>query len=113
MISGCKYWPPMRELIILPYTGSHKRIAVCGSITKDVRQLFQTYEQLNASIFKYLRELQRHFGRIAVIMDRASPYRAKRVKKLLRENKNVKITYLPKRLPYFNAMEECYLARPT
>ena len=41
-------------------------------------------------------------------MDRASPHRAKAVKKLLRENKNTKIIYLPKGSPYLNAVEECW-----
>ena len=109
VISGRKYWSPTGEPIILPYTGSHRRIAVYGSISKDGRQLFRTYEQFNASTFiEYLKELQRHFGRVAVITDRASPHRAKRVRKLLRANRNIKIIYLPRGSPYLNAMEECW-----
>lgn len=108
-VSGRKYWSPRGEPMTVPYTGSHKRIAVYGSIAKDGRQLFRTYEQFNASTFiEYLKELQRHFGRVAVITDRASPHRAKRVRRLLRANKNIRIIYLPKGSPYLNAVEECW-----
>ena len=52
--------------------------------------------------------MQRRFGKVAVVTDRASPHRAKLVKKLLRENKNIGIIYLPKGSPYLNAVEECW-----
>ena len=52
----------------------------------------------------YLKEMQRHFGKVAVVTDRASPHRAKLVKKLLRENKNIRIIYLQKGSPYLNAV---------
>ena len=52
--------------------------------------------------------MQRHFGKVAVVADRASPHRAKLVKKLLRENKNIRIIYLPKGSSYLNAVEECW-----
>ena len=41
-------------------------------------------------------------------MDRASTHRAKLVKRLLRENRNIRIIYLPKGSPYLNAVEECW-----
>ena len=107
--SGRKYWSPRGERIVVPYTGNHRRIVVYGAIAKDGRQLFRTRELFDASTFVwYLKELQRHFGKVAVVMDRASPHRAKAVKKLLRENKNIKIIYLPKGSPYLNAVEECW-----
>lgn len=40
-------------------------------------------------------------------MDRVLPHRAKMVRKLPRENKNIRIIYIPKRSPYFNVVEEC------
>ena len=43
--------------------------------------------------------MQRHFGKVVAVVDRASPHRAKSVKELLRENKNIKIVYLPKGSP--------------
>jgi len=37
---GRKCWSSRRERIVVPYTGSHKRIIVYGAIAKDGRQLF-------------------------------------------------------------------------
>ena len=47
-------------------------------------------------------------GRVAAVTDRASPHRAKLVRRLLREGKNTRIIYLPKGSPYPNAVEECW-----
>ena len=102
-------WSPQGEPITVPYTGSHRKIAVYGAIAKDGRQFFRTYDRFNAPTFvKYLNAMQGHFGKVAVVMDRASPHRAKLVKKLLRENKNIRVIYLPKGSPYLNATEECW-----
>ena len=93
----------------MPYTGSHKRIVFYGAIARDGRQLFRTRERFDTPTFiGCLRELQRHFGKVAAVMYRASPHRAKAVKKLLRKNKNIRILYLPKGSPYLNAVEECW-----
>ena len=89
----------------MPYTGSHRKIVVYGAIAKDGRQFFRTHESLDASPFVgYPKEMQRRFGKVAVVTDRASPRRAKLVRKLLRENKNIRIIYLPKGSPYLNAV---------
>ncbi len=45
---------------------------------------------------------------MAVASDRAPPHKAKAVRRLLRENKNKKIIYLPKDSPLLNTMEECW-----
>ena len=90
----------------MPYTGSHNRIVVYGAIARDGRQFFRTRESLDAPTFVgYLKEMQRRFGKVAVVTDRASPRRAKLVKKLLRENKNIRIIYLPKGSLYLNAVK--------
>ena len=74
-----------------------------GATAKDGKQFFRTHERFDAPTFVgYLKEMQRHFGKAAAVMDRVSPHRAKSVKKLLRENKNIKIIYLPKGSPYLN-----------
>ena len=52
--------------------------------------------------------MQRHSGKVAAVGDRAFPHRAKLVRKLLWENKNIRIIYLPKGSPYLNAVEECW-----
>ena len=82
---------------------------MCGSLARDGRQFFRTYDRFNALTFTlYLKEMQRHFGKAVVITDRTPPHRAKLVKRLLRENKNIRIIYLPKGFPYLNAVEECW-----
>ena len=107
-ISGRKYWSPRGERIVMPYAGSHQKIVAYGAIAKDGRQFFRTHERFDASTFiRYLKEMQRHFGKVAVVTDRASPHHAKLVKRLLRKNKNIRIIYLPKGSPCLNAVEEC------
>ena len=72
--SGRKYWSPVGVPITVPYTGSHKRITAYGSITMDGRQFFRTASGFNAPTFVvYLKATQRHFGKVAVMVDRASP----------------------------------------
>ena len=89
--------------------GSHKKVTVYDAIAKDGRQFFRTYDRFDAPTFiEYLKAMQRHFGKVVAVVDRASPHRAKLVRKLLRENKNIKIIYLPKGSPYLNAVEECW-----
>ncbi len=56
----------------------------------------------------YLEELNRKWGKVTVILDRAPQHRAKAVRKFLRKNPNVKLIYLPKGSPYLNAVEECW-----
>ena len=72
VISGRKYWSPRGERIVVPYTGSHNRIVVYGAIARDGRQFFRTHKQFDAPTFVgYLKEMQRHFGKVAVVTDRA------------------------------------------
>ena len=69
--SGRKYWSPVGVPITVPYTGSHKRITAYGSITMDGRQFFRTASGFNAPTFvAYLKAMQRHFGKVAVMVDR-------------------------------------------
>ena len=42
-VSGRKYWSLRGKRIAVPYTGSHKKVAVYGAIAKDGRQFFRTY----------------------------------------------------------------------
>ena len=84
----------------------------CHDYNEDVFpcvQFFRTHERFDAPTFiRYPKEMQRRFGKVAVVTDRASPHRAKLVKGLLRENKNIRIIYLPKGSPYLNAVEKCW-----
>ena len=79
-----------------------------GSLAKDGRQLFRTCDRFNTDNFvRCLKELQRHFGKLAILTDRASPHRSKPVRRFLRANRNVKILYFPKGSPHLNTVEEC------
>ena len=108
-VSGRKYWSPKGGRISVPYTGSHKKVTIYGSLALDGRQFFRTYDRFNASTFvAYLKELQRHFGKAVIITDRAPQHRSKVVREFLRRNKNIRIMYFPKGSPYLNAVEECW-----
>ena len=105
---GCRCWTPIGTPVPVPYVGSHDTVAAYGSLATDGRQFFRTYDRFNATTFvEYLKSMHRCFGKIAVITDRARPHSAKLVKDLSRENKEIKIIYLPKESPYLNAVEEC------
>ncbi len=109
VIVGRKYWSLVGHPISVPYTGSHKRIVAYGSIARDGRQFFRTYEKFNGPTFvRHLKDLHRHFGKVVVTADRAPQHRSKLVKEFLRNNRDVKMIYLPKGSPYLNAMEECW-----
>ena len=109
VIVGRKYWSPVGHSISVPYTGSHKRIVAYGSISRDGRQLFRTYEKFDGFTFvQYLKDLHRHFGKVVVTADRAPQHRSKLVKEFLHNNNDVRMIYLPKGSPYLNAMEECW-----
>ena len=100
---GCRYWTPVGTPVLVSYVGSH------DTVTADGRQFFRTYDRFNATAFvEYLKSMHRYFGKIAVIADKASSHCAKLVEDLLRENKEIKIIYLSKGLPYLNAVEECW-----
>ena len=107
-VSDRKYWSPKGRRINVPYTGSHRKVTIYGSLALDGRQFFRTYDRFNASTFiAYLKELQRHFGKAMIITDRAPQHRSKMVREFLRTNKNIKIIYFPKGSPYLNVVEEC------
>ena len=82
-VSGRKYWSPKGRRINVPYTGSHKKVTIYGSLALDGRQFFRTYDRFNAVTFvAYLKELQRHFGKAVLICDRAPQHRSKTRKRI-------------------------------
>ena len=108
-MTGRKYWSRVGNPIGVPYTGSHKKITMYGAIARDWRQFFRTYDKFDSSTFvRYLQEMQKRFGKVTVIADRAPQHHSRMVRDLLRKNRNVKIIYLPKGSPYLNAVEECW-----
>jgi len=48
-------------------------------------------------------------GKVVMLTDRARPHQSNKIKEYLKKNKNsVRIFYLPKGSPEFNAVEECW-----
>ena len=105
-VSGRKYWSPKSRRISVPYTRSHRKVTIYGSLALDGRQFFRTYDRFNAVTFvAYLKELQRHFGNAVLICDHAPQHRSRLVREFLRTNKNIRIMYFPKGSPYLNAVK--------
>ena len=107
--AGRKYWSLISKRIFLPYTGRHESLAVYGTITTHGEQLFRIYDKFNAVTFvEYLKELHWKYGKIALILDRASVHKSKKVKEYLVSNPDVKLIWQPKGSPYLNMIEQCW-----
>ena len=107
--AGKKYWSLITKRIFLPYTGRHESLAVYGTITIQGEELFRIYDKFNAVTFvEYLKELHWKYGKIALILDRASVHKSKKVKEYLAKNPDVKLIWLPKDSPYLNMIEQCW-----
>ncbi len=106
---GKKYWSKVAKRIFLPYTGNHESLAVYGTITENNSQLFRVHDKFNAVTFvEYLKELHWKYGKIAIMLDRASVHKSKKVKEYLANNRDVKLIWLPKGSPYLNMIEQCW-----
>ena len=62
------------------------------------------------AFLKYLKELRRKFRKLLLFIDRAAQHRSSiTIRKHLEENKDViRVEYLPKGSPQYNAVEECW-----
>jgi len=88
---------------------NHESLAVYGTITINGDQLFRIYKKFNAATFvEYLKEIHYKYGKIALILDRASVHKSKKVKDFLTDNPDVKLIWLPKGSPYLNMIEQCW-----
>ena len=57
----------------------------------------------------YLKQIKKRLGRVILFTDRAVQHRSKKVLEYLQENRDsLRIIYLPKGSPQFNAVEECW-----
>jgi transposase len=77
----------------------------------DRRQLFRQYDLFNQYTFlDYLKQIKKRLGKVILITDRARQHQSKKVQKniLKKTNDLIKIFYLPKGSPEFNAVEECW-----
>lgn len=107
---GAKHWSPVGKRIYAPYTGSHDKFAAFGALADDGRQFFRTYDRFDtASFLKYLREMHRKFGRVAVVVDKAPQHRATVVRDYLEGCAGEVLLFeLPTGSPQMNAMEEVW-----
>jgi transposase len=99
--------------VVVTITGSHQKTCVFGVLSIKGIQFFRQYNTFDQDTFlQYLKELQRKFFRkkLILFLDRAAQhYRSIKVRKHLEENKDViRVEYLPKGSPEFNAVEECW-----
>jgi transposase len=95
---------------VVTVTGSHQRTCVFGTLTMNKRQLFRQYDLFNQYTFlDYLKQIKKLLGKVILFTDRARQHQSKKVQEYLKENSDsIKIFYLPKGSPEFNAVEECW-----
>jgi transposase len=106
-----RMWVPEGKRPIVVATGSHQKTCVFGALCIDGRQFFRQYNAFDCYTFlDYLKKLQNKFHKVMLFLDKAPQhYRSIKVRKHLEENKmNMKVEYLPKGSPEFNAVEECW-----
>ena len=105
-----KLWLPIGIRPIVTSTGSHQRTCVFGTLTMKGRQLFRQYDEFNQHTFlDYLKQVRKGLGKVIMFTDGARPHRSKKVEEWLEENKDaIRMVYLPKGSPQFNAVEECW-----
>jgi transposase len=106
-----RMWVPEGKRPIVVTTGSHQKTCVFGALCIDGRQFFRQYNAFDCYTFlDYLKKLQNKFHKVMLFLDKAPQhYRSIKVRKHLEENKmNMKVEYLPKGSPEFNAVEECW-----
>ncbi len=95
---------------IVTITGSHQRTCVFGTLTMEGKQLFRQYDIFNQNTFlDYLKQVIKSLGKVILVTDRARQHLSKKVQEYLKENNDsIRIIYLPKGSPEFNAVEECW-----
>lgn len=100
-------WARRGERASVPYTGSHRKLALYASITRDGRRCCAVHKKFDAPTFLgYLRKLHKRFGRVAVILDRAPQHRARAARGFLREcDGEVVLLRLPVGTPELNVVE--------
>ena len=79
-----------------------------GIIINFENQFFRTYDTgFNTKTFIWhVTEMRRLFGKINVILDRASPHRSKYLRQKFGRDGDVRFVYLPRGSPYLNVIEK-------
>ena len=110
---GPRLWSRVGKRIWRPYFGNHDMFAIFGALELTPegirhRQCFKIYKDATKESFKeYLDCMAAQFGKIAVIMDGASPHRSKMIREHAEKN-DIKLIFLPKGSRYLNAVEGCW-----
>ena len=110
---GPRLWSLVGKRIWRPYFGNHDIFSVFGSLELTMkgirhRQCFRIYKDARKeSLKEYLGYMMGRFGKIAVIMDGASPHRSKMIREYAEKN-GIELIFLPKGSPYLNAVEGCW-----
>ena len=83
-------------------------MTVYRTITDGRRQFFRVCDTgFNMeTLIRYVTEMKRRFGKIAVVLDRAPPHRSKVLKKKFGRDRDVRLVYLPRGLSYLSMIEE-------
>ncbi len=98
---GKKYWVDANKRMIVLWYGTHRGFVVYGMISDENQSFFRSYEKFNSiSFVDYLKKAQKKFGKIFVIVERASQHTSNDTKRYLKNNKNVKLAYLPRGSPH-------------
>jgi transposase len=105
-----RLWLPKGIRPVVTVTGSHQRTCVFGTLTLKGKQLFRQYDVFNQDTFlDYLKQVKEKLGKFFMLTDRARQHQSNKIKEYLEKNKDsVRILYLPKGSPEFNAVEECW-----
>lgn len=92
------------------YTGSHTKAIVFGLFTIHGKGYFERHDRYTKVEFEeFLRNMSKKFGKILVILDRASQYRAKDVREVIEDiDGHVKLAHLPPGCPDLNVIEELW-----
>jgi hypothetical protein len=107
-------WSPRGQTPVLHQSGRHHRkvssiAAICVAPARDqVRLYFRLYpdENINTEhVIAFLRQLQRHLGRVCLVWDHLQAHRARLTRDFLRHTPDLRPTYFPAYAPELNPME--------
>ncbi|RNJ79186.1 MAG: IS630 family transposase [Nitrosopumilus sp. B06] len=102
-------WSLRGSTMVVPYTGSHKRLVMYGAISENNKQFIRTHSKFNTDSFvKFTLDLHQHFGKVAVIIYKAPQHRSDMVRNMLADNRDIEIIYLLTGSPQLNATEELW-----
>jgi len=108
--AGQGLWSRRGERVLVPYTGSRRKVVAYASIASDGRRLCELHGRFDAATFvAHLKKIHKKFGRVAVFLDRAPQHRAREVGEFVQGcGGDVRLVYLPVGTPELNVVEELW-----